>query len=221
MAESFVQLPPDGTGKKQRTYEKSTAGHDAYAIYGEEFRITGRYTATSFRIVGTAVVPALLATIQNTAGAANIIALRSVTVDQSKHSTSVQLTAQFYFAYHHLTGVTPTGGTLATMHKIDSASPASQANTEIRFGASADGTNTLITHAAPTTNPAARQCSPKAFTASPEGQWTNDDFALWEEGRPPLLLRAGETGLVQVEGAAWYAGASAVVTVTWDEVTIP
>lgn len=45
MPESFVQLPVDSLGKKLRTYDKGTPGHDQYVIPASERLIVGKFYA--------------------------------------------------------------------------------------------------------------------------------------------------------------------------------
>ena len=54
MAESNVQPPADGSGKRLRTYNKDAGGvspglHDQYVIATTERKVTGIYRAASFR----------------------------------------------------------------------------------------------------------------------------------------------------------------------------
>ncbi len=220
MAESFVQLPADGAGKKLRTYNKDGAGaspgsHDQYVIPTTERKVTGIYRAASFRLPGAASSPTNLVTIQNTTGASSLVAVRRVAVDVAVSAATADL-VQKYIRLFIYTGVTPTGGTLATKHKLDSTYAASQSNTEIRFPASADGTASAITHALPSGNPAAQQAHPLAMTAV--GQWVTDDLEIQPYDRPPLILRAGETLLVAMIGNS-ATDRHYVVKVIWEEFT--
>ena len=217
MAESFIQLPADSTGKKLRTYEKGTAGHDQYVIPTTERKLVGVYAAASFRLVGAAASPTNLLTIQNTTGAANLVAVRRIAVDVSDSATTADL-VQKYVRLWHLTGVTPTGGTLATKHKFDSVDAASQANTEVRFPASADGTASAITHALPTTNPMREQAHPIVLTGA--GQWLTDDLEVQRVTDPPLILRATETLLVAIVGNS-ATHLHYTVKVAFEEFTLP
>lgn len=196
MAVSNIVLGPDGAGKKQRTNDTGTPGHDLYMIFGDPYVLTGEYMAASFRQVGGTAGNTTLATIQNTSGAGRVIGIRRLAVDISKSSTAA-FSTNIYVEYYNDTGVTPTGGTLATKTQMDSVYPASQANTEIRFPASADGTNTVITHAIPATNAARRQSHPTNLSIA-AAQWQTDDLELIQFGQDPLILRPGETGLVNL-----------------------
>lgn len=216
MAEAFIQLPTDSTGKKIRTYDKGTPGHDQYVIPTTERKVDGTYMAAGFRQVATAATNINLCTIQNTTGATKLVAIRRLAVDVQQ---TAAYTAQSYVSYYHLTGVTPTGGTLATKHKMDSSFAASQANTEIRMGASADGTNTVPAHALPAGNSARRQAVPLLITAV--GQWLTDDLEIIKFDQPPLILRANETGLIVLTGGSQVITNHYAVKIIFEEFTLP
>jgi hypothetical protein len=55
MPTSFVQLPPDNIGKKLRTYDKGTPGHDQYVIPTDERSTLGIYHCqTGAHVIGAA-----------------------------------------------------------------------------------------------------------------------------------------------------------------------
>jgi len=173
------------------------------------------YAAASFRMVGAATTPTNLCTVQNTAGSTRILKLDYVAVYVSASVATADLVTK-YLRYWHLTGVTPTGGTLATKHKTDSVDAASVANVEVRFPASADGTNTVIAHALPATTPAVEAAHPQILTAV--GVMETNPLILHDYNAPPFTLRAGETGLVAMVGAS-AAHLHYVVEVVWEETT--
>ncbi len=172
------------------------------------------YMAASYRIAGLASTPQNLMTIENTTGASKVVAIRRIAVDVSVSAVTAYLLTT-YARLWHVTGVTPTGGTQPAKTSTDSAEVASQANTIIRFGSSADGTASAITHALPARSPDRSQAHPTLLTGV--GQWLTDDLELMKFDMPPLILRAGQTLLLALSGANSAATLHYTVKVIWQE----
>ncbi len=172
------------------------------------------YAASSFRLPGATTTPTNLCTVQNTTGSTKLVKVEFLAVHVTASAATAD-TVPKYFRYFHLTGVNPTGGTLATKHKTDSADVASAANTEVRFAASADGTASAIAHALPAGNPALEMAHPQIITAV--GVMETNPLILQDWAAPPMVLRAGETGLLVMVGAS--AGhLHYTVEVIWEEI---
>lgn len=158
---------------------------------------TAKYTASTFRIVGLASTPHNLLTIANASGSAVKVGVRRLTV-QSVSSAAAATLTQFRT---YRTAVTPSGGTAPTKFLVDTGMGATNASVTILGAASADGTASAITHAAPTSTPAWQQSMDAMITS---GVFNADDSALiplicQDE---PFVLRAGETLLVMAVTAS-------------------
>lgn len=178
---------------------------------------TGTYSAASFRIPGVAATSQVLATIRNNAGAKNIV-IRRLVVDASTTAAAIDLVAA-YFRFWPNTGVTPSGGSAPTKHKLDSAYPTSQTETEILFAASADGTNATITHATPPSTPAREQARNNIMTAVGYSG-NSSDFELIRYEHEPFVVRSGETCcLILVGSAVDVVTRHYTVKIIWEEAT--
>lgn len=197
MGLSYVQLPVDGAGKKLRTYDYGAEGHLQYVIAQEsERKVNGVYAAASFRQVGAASSPINLCTIHVTASPTYLVAVRRIAVDVSVSATTAYLVNSYVRMFRGST--VPSGGTDATKHAKDSTDTPSQANTVVKFGASADGTNSAITYALPSGNPMREQAFPAILTGV--GQWLTDDLELQKFSQEPIILRGGESILIASVG---------------------
>ena len=177
----------------------------------------GVYGASSFRIIGAVAASQVLMTIRNNAGNKDI-AIRRLAVDVSHSAAAVDLVAA-YFRFWANTAVTPTGGAAATKHKFDSAYPASQAETELLFAASADGVVAAITHATPASSPFREQAKANIMTAV-GGITNNTDYELIKYEHHPVWVRSGETAcLVLVGNANDVITRHYTVEIVWEEVT--
>ncbi len=171
------------------------------------------YAAASFRLAGAASSPTNLLTIENTTGATRVVSIRYLSLDVLTSAVTADLVSKL-IRYWHLTGVTPTGGTAATKHKLDSAYAASQANTVVRMAASADGTASAITHAAPSGTPARSAAHPLTLTGV--GQYVTQPLVLQAFSDTPLVLRAAETGLLSLVGNS-ATHLHYTVNIVWEE----
>ena len=229
MARTQIQLPADGAGKSVLAFDFAEAGAPApnagvrhaqglvvCDALGNPVNEGGSaYMAASFRLAGTAVVPINLLTVQNTAGAAKRVLVRRIAIDVGVSAITAYM-LQAYFRLWHRTGVTPTGGALPAKTPMDGLAPASQANTVIRFPASADGVAAAIAHALPARSPDRAQAHPQILTGA--SGWFPADYELHDYAKPPLVLNAGDTLLVAIAGAASATHLHYGLKVIWEEV---
>lgn len=240
MARTQIQLPADGAGKSVLAFDFAEAGAPApnagvrhaqglvvCDALGNPANVNGEgsvqvdgpsrpaYMASSFRLAGTATTPINLLTVQNTAGAARRVLVRRIAIDVSASAITAYM-LQAYFRLWHRTGVTPTGGALPAKTSMDGLDAASQANTIIRFPASADGIAAAIAHALPARSPDRAQAHPQILTGA--SGWFPADYELHDYAKPPLVLNAGDTLLVAIAGAASATHLHYGLKVIWEEV---
>ncbi len=240
MARAQIQLPADGAGKSVLAFDFTEAGapapnagvrHAQGAVVCDASGTAAKvnadgslqttdspraaYMASSFRLPGLAATPMNLLTIENTAGAAKAVQVRRIAIDVSVSAVTAYMLGS-YFRLWHRTGVTPTGGTQPAKTAMDSADAASQANTIIRFPASADGTASAIVHALPARSPDRAQAHPQILTGA--SGWFPTDYELHDYAKPPLELRAGESLLVAIAGANSAVNFHYGLKVIWEEV---
>ena len=54
MPDGFIQLPADGAGKKLRSSDRGTAGHDTYVIPTSSRNVSNTGLVTTWRTLGAA-----------------------------------------------------------------------------------------------------------------------------------------------------------------------
>lgn len=219
MAESAIQLPPDGTGKKLRTYDKGAPGHDQYVIPTSERKVSFRGKFASFLIPGSAATPQNLLSVENAVGSGVLVAVRELKVFTSMTAASAVRSPNL--SVYRIT-TAPTGGTVATKASMDSGE-ASSASVTVRGGASADGTASAIT----ATAAGARLHGAFANRLHTLAGVVNDQLPaeLISQARDgqDLILRAGEFMLLQLAVAAAADNIATrffLVDVEWDEFTL-
>lgn len=175
--------------------------------------MAGTFSASSFRILGTAATPHNLMTIENI-DATNLVKIREISIQLD--ATAVLVAVMPLVKISRATAV-PTGGTALNKGQWDTAN-ASNANTIVRGGNASDGgAATAITATAGTTlwqEYQMRMHTVVGQVLSPPSRvpliWTKD-----------LILRQNQALLVQVVAAAGTSNPATnhwSVNVTWDEV---
>ena len=144
MPDSFVRLPPDGTGKRLSARHRTVGGVEVYeqhVIAADSDRVVSflGYTG-SLRIPGNAATPQVLWTLSNSGTSTVRVALRSLRVISA--STAASTVMNPWYHLQRVTG-TPSGGTAMT--KVGRRSEGGNADVVVRVGASADGTAVAIT----------------------------------------------------------------------------
>ena len=200
MPQSHIQYPPDGTGKRARTYQRGAAAtdpHDTYVIVAKERITSNELRFATFRTVASAAASHNLLTIENTTGSAVMLAIQELVLEVQVTAVTAMLVAAEARLFRTTTA--PTGGTVLTAHPNDTGDPAIPANIVVRGATASDGgVATAITLAAPATSPISSQAIDK--TLSGVGQYVTDEAPLITTLAPALILRAGQTALVQVNG---------------------
>lgn len=127
MAESYIQLPLDSTGKKVRTILKTigaNATHSQFTIRDSKRAVLGAYAVVTPEITTTAVVNYRIASIYNPAASGKTIVLKRIIVSNRNNAASVVNIIKLTFLTANTTGTDIS----ATIAKKDSTFPASIAN---------------------------------------------------------------------------------------------
>jgi hypothetical protein len=209
---------------RERTVD-TVAVAEQYVIPVDERVPTFRGAAATFRMVGSAATPQWLWQIQNAVGTNVLVAVRSVVVTHDHFGATASTVVNGVFSLGRSTG-TRAGGTALTLSSVglgEDAVQTSHANVTMVGGASADGTNSLITGLTAGGH-MSRRMGNRAHTLV--GQ-----ILPWplELVPPPLakdgiVLRSGDQLAAIVEHAAAannIVGFAYTVSVLWDEYTLP
>jgi len=185
MAESFIQLPTDGVGKKLRSYDKVTNGMDQYVIPTTEKAITWTGSVATFRTPGRAgTTGQKIFAIFNATGSTVFVNVRRI---------SISLTATVVKAVTVLpptvrimrTTTLPTNGTAGTVVPTDTAFSLNGSITT--YGdASADGTSSVSALTVTTTNTVEEQFPARLLTGATQDLSAPMEFV----SSSPLMLRA-------------------------------
>lgn len=217
MPESYVQVPPQSTGLKLHTRQRTVGANtveDQFVIPIQDRVVSGRVLASTFRIPGLTTTPHNLFTIENGAASAVLVGLRSLWLEAIGSAASVLLPTFRFFKGT----TTPSGGTASTKSLFDSAG-ASDANVVARGAASADGTASAITYALPAGTPAWQTFWTPMVTS---GVYPSIPYPLIPEvcRDDPVIIRPGQSILVAVVTAAVITN-HYLVNAMWDEFTLP
>lgn len=142
MGDSYIQVPPQSTGRKLHTRQR-TVGADTVEeqyVIPQDLEVTSyRGRACSFRTPGRAgTAGQKLASLFNTTGSAVIVKLTQLRVDMYQTVIKAVTVAPPVIRVYKVTAA-PTNGTAMTKVSRDSAQ-SSAANVEVKGDASADGT---------------------------------------------------------------------------------
>lgn len=216
-AEGFVGLPADGTGKKLRTYDKGTAGHDQFVIPTTERTLTYRGRANSFATLGIAGTTGhKLMTLHNASGSSVLVDVQRVWTDVMQ--TAARVVEQAKIRVHRITAL-PAGGTAFPKVAMDSAQTSSSSVTLLQSTASDTGTATAITATIPANSVLVQEWAPRALTMTGYEQY---DRSVYFEG-DPVRLRASEgicLELVYTVATASPTTDKWLYGVEWDEFTL-
>lgn len=199
MAESFHQLPADGSGKSIRTYKRGAATsdpHDQYVVPTVDRIVSAMCSVATFRLTGAASSPTNLFTLENTTGSTVLVALRRLAVLSQFTATTAYLVASDFRLFRGTT--VPSGGSTLTQHLLDTAYTTPPANVVARGPASADGTAAAITYALPAGNPMTALAHPKLVTGV--GYAEHNETVMWRFEFEPIILRAAQSLLLALVG---------------------
>ena len=201
MPESFVGLPPDSTGKKHRTRQRTIGANtieEPYVIPVSERNTLNTVMVSTYRTLGAAALTQNLLTIENQVGSGRLCAVRRISVQMD--ATAVLVAVAPHVIVNRTTAM-PSGGTILPEMQFDTAQTNSAQILARGATASNGGAATAIT-----ATPAAGQ-SWSQYTmriATSVGQIVMDDqsvIPLLAENTP-IILREGQALVVQVVAAA-------------------
>lgn len=169
MADSFIQLPADSVGKKIRTLDRGTPGHDQYVIPNDGRLITYKGRACTRMTPGRAgTAGQKLLSIHNATGSAVKVDIEKISVDLL--CTAVKaITVRPPMLRLWKVAVLPTNGTALTKVAEDaSLYPSSSASVTILGDASADGTSSAsaLTATLPAGTIITEEFAPRFITAA-------------------------------------------------------
>lgn len=167
MAQSFIQLPSDSTGKKLRTYDKGTPGHDQYVIPTDERLVTYRGRVNTFRTPGRAgTTGQKILSIHNATSSTILVDVEKINVDLVATVVKAVTVLPPIIRVWKVT-VLPSNGTALTKVPRDSVQTSSSSVT-VLGDASADGTgsSTTLTATLPAGTFYAQEYAPRLITAA-------------------------------------------------------
>lgn len=196
MPDGFLQLPPDGSGKKLRSFDRGTAGLDQYVIPVDPRIVTFRGRGSTFRTPGRAgTTGQKIAALHNATGSTVLVNVNRVSVDLAMTAAKAVTVLPPIIRIHRFTAV-PTGGTALPKVGLDTALTSNVSVTAWQ-DASADGTSsaTALTVTIPASNIMTEEFAPRLITAA---GYEPADRLTFFEGSPDLLLRPLEGIVVEL-----------------------
>jgi len=222
MAAGFVQLPTDSTGKKLRTNDRGTPGHDQYVIPTDERLISYHGRASTFKTPGRAAVSQKILSIHNATGSTILVDVKRIRIDVLQTAVKAVTIAVPVIRAYRVT-VLPTNGTALTKVAMDS-SLTSSASVTVLGDASADGTGsaTTLTATIPAGTVLDQSYAQRVFTAAGYEMVDAVEFFV---GDPDVTLRALEGVVIFLESAVVTTGIPAtdfyIASLEWEEYTTP
>lgn len=222
MGEQFIQLPPNSTGLKLRTRERTVGANtieEQYVLPTTEEVVSFRGRSCSFRMPGRAgTTGQKIAAIWNAAGSAVLVKVGEVRVDVT--ATAAKVVLQPVVRIHRITAI-PASGTAGPKTGFDSAL-SSNASVTTYQDASADGTSsaTALTITIPANSMLAQEFAPRVLTLV--GYEAADRMAFLESGQ--TVLRAGEGLAVFLDYTLATANPTSdmwTTSIDWIEYTLP
>ncbi len=223
MADGFITLPPDSTGKKLRTNDTGVPGHDQYVIPTDARNVSFKGRAASFRIPGRAgTTGQKLLALHNATGSTVLVDIHKITVDLVQTVIKAVTVLPPVIRMHRFTAV-PTGGTALPKVASDTALSSSASLTAWQ-DASADGTSsgTALAVVIPASNIITSEYAPRLITAA--GYEMADRMEYFSGEEEVITLRALQGIVVELAYTLatqnpitdmWIVGAR------WDEYTLP
>jgi hypothetical protein len=169
VTDSFIQLPADSAGKKLRTLDRGTPGHDQYVILSDGKLATFQGRVSTFRTPGRAgTAGQKLFAIHNATGSTIKVDVDLVAVDLVQTVVKAVTVLPPVLRLWKVT-VLPTNGTALTKVSEDTGRfPSSSASVTVFGDASADGTSSASALAAtlPAGTIVTQEYAPRLITAA-------------------------------------------------------
>lgn len=219
MPTGFVQLPVDSTGKKLRTSDKGTPGHDQYVIPTDERSVSFHGRVCTFKTPGRAAVSQKIGAIHNATGSTVKVRVDKISVDLLSTVAKAVTVIPPVIRVYKFTAL-PTGGTALTKRGLDSTLT-SNASVTVWGDASADKTSSATTLTITPVDLIAQEYAPRIISAA--GVEIFDRTSFFDDDW--ITLNALEGVVVFLEDAVATTGIPAtdwyLVTFDWEEYTLP
>ena len=224
MADGFIQLPADSSGKKLRTRDRGANGHDQYVVPTDHRLLSFRGRAATFRTTGRAgTAGQKLMAIHNATGSSTIVDVRNIKVDVVNTAVRAITVEPVLIRLWKFTAVPTNGTALAKTSKDSTLYPSSSASVTVWGDASADktGSGTTLTITLPAGTFVSQEYGPRNFTAVGQEAADKIEFLNFDD---VITLRPLEGLCVFLDYATatfnpvtdfWTA------TLDWDEYTLP
>lgn len=228
MPESFVQLPPDGSGRKTRTRQRVIGANtveEPYSILTDERVVSFRGRAGTFRCPGRANTGQNLLQVANAAASPLLVAVEAVTMDMlstvAKALTVVPPMVRIYRVTTLLTG-----GAAVTKVPTSASQPTSSSSVTLLQDASADGTaaGTALGSTAALTGAMVTQEIGSRWVGGTAVGYEPMDRAEFLGDPAPVELAAGQGLVVRLDNVGTTSNPttdSYITTVRWSEFTLP
>lgn len=224
MAESYIQVPPNSTGLKLRTRQRTVGANtieEQYVLIGDERVVSFRGRMISLITPGRAgTAGQKIAALFNASGSAVLVEIGEVRVDLYQTVIKAVTVPPPTVRCHKITAV-PTNGTAGSKVAKDSAL-SSNASVTVWMDASADRTSsgTALTVTIPASSGLSQEFAPRLITAA--GYEPADRMAFLDDEK--LTLRASEGVAVFID----YNVATMnpitdmwIAQIDWTEYTLP
>jgi hypothetical protein len=215
----YVQVPLDGAGKKLRTYDQGTPGHDQYVIPTDERTVTFRGRVCTFKTNGRAAVSQKIGAIHNATGSTVKVRVHNIAVDLLSTTIKAATVVPPIIRLYKFTAL-PTNGTALTKRALDSTQT-SNASVTVWGDASADNTLSGTTLTITPVDLLAQEFAPRMITAA--GIEFFDRTFFLSDSDSFVVLNALEGVVVFLEDATTSTGIPAgdryVCQFEWDEYT--
>ncbi len=226
MPESIITLPPDSTGRKLRTRQRTIGANtveEQFVIPTEDAVVTFRGRANTFRTPGRAgTTGQRLAALHNATGSTILVRVNQVAVDCYFTVVKAITVAPPIIRVHRVT-VLPTNGAACAKVNKHTGETSNVAVTAFQ-DASADGTSagTTLTTTIPANTVLSQEVAPRFITAA--GYEMFDRTTFFEGDHNTLVLGALEGIVVELVYTATGQNPITdmwVVGIDWDEFTLP
>jgi len=212
-------MPPDGAGKKLRSSDRGTAGHDTYVIPTSARNTTNTGLVTTWRTLGAAALTQNLFAISNASGSSILIAVRRLTA-QIDHTVLLAAVMPQIKTFRITAGIAA-GGTLLDKKQLDTTKT-ENASVTVRGATASDGGAATAITGTLDTGAVWQQFGSRMHSAV--GQILGNDNNVLPQlvEDDPLILRANQALVVQVVASPATSNPATnhwFVQCVWDEYT--
>lgn len=223
MTDGFVQLPVDSTGKKLRTKDRGTPGHDQYVQVDDGRIVTYKGRVATFRTTGRAGTAGhKLFAIHNATGSSVIVDINRIKIDVIQTAVRAITVEPVLIRLWKFTAVPTNGTALTKVPKNSGLYPTSSASVTVWGDASADkvGSGTTLTVTLPAGTFFAEEYGSRNFTAV--GQEAADKITFLEEADVMTLQALQGVAVFLDYATATFNPVTDFWTATcdWDEYTL-